>query len=70
MLTKAKAGDAGVISKEVDEYGYTVIKLNFAELPSDSWKKTERDTLELTAIGIGSTNSLAYPVFDYVAYNK
>ena len=69
-LTKAKAGDAGVISKEVDEYGFTVIKLNFAELPSDSWKKTERDTLELTAIGIGSTNSLAYPVFDYVSYNE
>ena len=69
-LTKAQATDTGVISKEVDEYGFTIVKLNFAQLPSDSWQKSERDTLELTAIGIGSTNSLASPIFDYVSYNE
>lgn len=69
-LTKAQATDAGVISKEVDEYGFTIVKLNFAQLPSDSWQKSERETLELTAIGIGSTNSLASPIFDYVSYNE
>lgn len=69
-LTKANAGDTGVISKGVDEYGFTVIKLNFAELPSDSWQKSERGSLDLTAIGIGSSNALASPIFDYVAYNE
>jgi hypothetical protein len=69
-LTKANAGDIGVINKEVDEYGFTVIKLNFAELPSDSWQKSERGSLDLTAIGIGSSNALASPIFDYVAYNE
>ena len=69
-LTKANAGDNGVISKEVDEFGFTIIKLNFAELPSDSWLVSERGTLELTAIGIGSSNSLGTPIFDYVAYNE
>lgn len=69
-LTKASEGDKGVISKEVDEFGFTIIKLNFAELPSDSWLVSERGTLELTAIGIGSSNSLGTPIFDYVAYNE
>ena len=69
-LTKAKAGDAGVISKEVDEYGFSIIKLNFAELPSDSWTISDRGTRELTEIGIGSTHALATPIFDYVAYNE
>ena len=69
-LTKATAGNQGVISKVVDEYGFTLITLDFTQLPSDSWTLSERSTLNLTEIKIGTTNNLATPIFDYVAYNN
>lgn len=69
-LTKAVVGKKGVLSKTVDEYGFTLITLDFKQIPSDSWTIAERDTLSLTAISIGTSHSMATPVFDYVIINK
>ena len=69
-LTKAVVGKKGVIDKTVDEYGFTIITLNFDEIPSDSWTIADRDTLSLTAISIGTSHSMATPIFDYVIINK
>ena len=68
-LTKAQAGDTGIISKIVDEYGFTVITIDFKLIPSSEWAISERTTMNLTEISIGSSHSLGSPVFDYVAYN-
>ena len=69
-LTKAEVGKKGVLEKTVDEDGFTVITLDFKQIPSDSWTTAERDTLSLTAISIGTSHSMATPVFDYVIINK
>lgn len=69
-LTKANEGNAGVISKVVDEYGFTIITLDFKLIPSNDWSISDRSTMDLTEIRIGSSHSLGTPIFDYVAYNK
>ena len=68
-LTKAKAGDPYVISKTTDEYGFTMLKLDFTKLPSESWTITDRGNLDLTEIRIGSSHQPGAPIFDYVAFN-
>ena len=69
-LTKANEGNAGVISKVVDEYGFTILTLDFKLIPSNDWSISDRSTMDLTEIRIGSSHSLGTPIFDYVAYNK
>lgn len=60
-----------VLSKTVDEDGFTILTMDFSKISmdaGDTWLPEERTTNDLTAMGLCCNNATGAPTFDYVTF--